>query len=125
MASTEGTLSNSGERASSERNLVLSFGKGYRGITGNSKNCPQSLMLPSDKSFSCSFCMSTSRASCICQEKTLGSQPTKPDPETGYMLYWLDDEPYVVSDTADPHRLSITSVNTIPEGSETLSSTTS
>ncbi len=92
-SSIEGMLTNSGDGLTSECTLVLSFGKEYHGIIGNIKNYPQSFLLPSDNSLSCSFCLSSSRANCLCSNDCRNrTKPAKPDHKTSYMLYWLDNE---------------------------------
>ncbi len=93
-STVEGTLSSSSERANSERTMVvLSFGKDYRGILSNAKNHPQSFMLPSDNSGSCGFCMSHSKVKCMCEGSGLvTTRFAKPDPKSGFVLYWLDEE---------------------------------
>ena len=124
----EWTLTNSGDRTNSERTIVLSFGKEYRGVLGTAKNHPSSFLLPSDNSLSCSFCLSPSRVKCMCEGDSLANLRTaKPDPKTGYLLYWLDDEELTVNNyVSERHRSSVVSSNsTIPETSRSISSTTS
>ena len=89
-STVEGTLSSSSERANSERMIVLSLGKGYRGILSDAKNHPQLYMLPNDNSASCGFCMSYSKVKCMCEGNT--TRLAKPDPQCGFVLYWLDEE---------------------------------
>ena len=117
------SFNSSGERSNSDRTLVLSFGRGYRGVVGDYKNFPPKFIPPSDNSFFCAICSCSSRLQCTCGE-TIESGHAKPDSETGYMLC-LSNEEYIMNDSHENHRLSTFSISTIHENSEIVSSTTS
>ena len=90
------SLSSSSENESTDRDLVLSFSQGYRGVVGDSQNYPPMFNLPSDSILYCSVCC---RANCNCREMKI-RQP-KPNPEIGCLLYWSSEEQTLFSeDTA-------------------------
>ena len=53
----------------SEQSVLISFGRGYRGVVGDSENCPQEFILPS-------------------AGKKVTTTPAKPDREDGHLLLW-------------------------------------
>lgn len=94
------SLSSSSENESTDRDLVLSFGQGYRGVVGDSQNYPPMFNLPSDSILYCSVCC---RANCNCREMKI-RQP-KPNPDIGSLLYWSSEEQTLLpEDTADTTR---------------------
>ena len=54
---------------SSERSVLISFGVGYRGVVGESENCPSAFTLPSDG-------------------KKILTKPAKPCAKDGHLLLW-------------------------------------
>ena len=57
------------ESLSSERSVLISFGVGYRGVVGDSENCPLAFTLPSDG-------------------KSILTKPAKPCAKDGHLLLW-------------------------------------
>lgn len=57
------------ESVPSDRLVLLSFGVGYRGVVGDSENCPQIFTLPSDG-------------------KKVLSKPARPSVKDGHLLLW-------------------------------------
>ena len=57
------------ESVPSDRSVLLSFGVGYRGVVGDSENCPQIFTLPSDG-------------------KKVLSKPARPSVKDGHLLLW-------------------------------------
>ena len=112
------SLSSSGESYNSDRNLVLTFGRGYRGVVGDYENHPPSFTLPLITSSTCSFCRTQV---CSCGD-SLRSRLARPPPNIGCVLYWSNEEQVINSSIDANNRFSIVSCNTIPETSETLSS---
>ena len=53
----------------SDRSVLLSFGVGYRGVVGDSENCPQNFTLPSDG-------------------KKVLTKPARPSVRDGHLLLW-------------------------------------
>ena len=53
----------------SERSVLISFGVGYRGVVGESTNCPHVFTLPSDG-------------------KKILTKPSKPNAQDGHLLLW-------------------------------------
>ena len=53
----------------SERSILISFGVGYRGVVGESENCPPVFSLPSDG-------------------KKILTKPSKPNAQDGHLLLW-------------------------------------
>ena len=53
----------------SDRSVLLSFGVGYRGVVGDSENCPQNFTLPSDG-------------------KKVLTKPARPSVKDGHLLLW-------------------------------------
>ena len=60
-----------------EQSVVISFGLGYRGVVGDSENCPQEFILPSNASSSCNRL-----------KKATATKPAKPNVEDGHILLW-------------------------------------
>ena len=115
------SLSSSGESYNSDRNLVLTFGRGYRSVVGDYENHPPSFTLPLVTSSTCSFCRTQV---CSCGD-SLRSRLARPPPSIGCVLYWSNEEQVINSSTDTNNRLSIVSCSTIPETSEILSSSIS
>ena len=57
------------DAAPSERSVLISFGVGYRGVVGDSENCPPAFTLPSDG-------------------KKILTKPAKPCAKDGHLLLW-------------------------------------
>ena len=53
----------------SEQSVLISFGRGYRGVVGDSENCPQDFILPS-------------------AGKKVNTFPSKPNQSEGHLLLW-------------------------------------
>ena len=69
MSQTSGKSIRSMDSITSERSVLISFGIGYRGVVGESENCPQVFTLPSDG-------------------KKLHTKPAKPSAKDGHLLLW-------------------------------------
>ena len=96
VGSVTSSLSSSSDNDSVDRELVLSFGQGYRGVVGDVSNYPHTFNLPSESLLYCPAC---SRANCTCREMTL-RQP-KPNPDIGCMLYWSSEEQTLLPEDMD------------------------
>ena len=69
MSQTSQRSMRSFDSVSSDRSVLLSFGVGYRGVVGDSENCPQIFTLPSDG-------------------KKVLTKPAKPCARDGHLLLW-------------------------------------
>jgi hypothetical protein len=69
MSQTSRRSMRSFDSAPSDRSVLLSFGVGYRGVVGDSENCPQIFTLPSDG-------------------KKVLSKPARPSVKDGHLLLW-------------------------------------
>ena len=107
------SLSSSGERLNIDRNMVLSFGTGYRGIVGDDTNHPPHFLLSSTPGV-CGKCHA-SRINCSCENSR---RIAKPDPFVGYVLYW-----YNAGEDATPTSDITTATNNIDILENTLEST--
>jgi hypothetical protein len=67
-----------------EQSVLISFGLGYRGVVGDSENCPQEFILPSNVS------CSGSGGGCGCSrtKKANFTKPAKPSVDDVHILLW-------------------------------------
>ena len=61
-----------------EQSVLISFGLGYRGVVGDSENCPQEFILPSNVS----SCNRVKKATTTC------TKPAKPSVDDVHILLW-------------------------------------
>lgn len=61
-----------------EQSVLISLGLGYRGVVGDSENCPQEFILPSNVSSSCSRV----------KKATATTKPAKPNADDVHILLW-------------------------------------
>lgn len=69
MSQTSRRSMRSFDSVPSDRSVLLSFGVGYRGVVGESENCPQNFTLPSDG-------------------KKVLTKPARPSVRDGHLLLW-------------------------------------
>ena len=69
MSQTSRRSTRSFDSVLSDRSVLLSFGVGYRGVVGDSENCPQNFTLPSDG-------------------KKVLTKPARPSVRDGHLLLW-------------------------------------
>ena len=65
-----------------ERSVLISFGHGYRGVVGDSENCPPEFILP-------------------CIGKKAATKPAKPSKDNGHLLLWSTEH-----EIRHPNRIS-------------------
>lgn len=91
-----------GEYTGADRNLILTLGRGYRGVVGNYPNHPPIFLFPSSSSSSSSPCSCSCSSTCSCETDSLRSKVPRPNSNEGFLLFWsCEDQPTFNNDGLD------------------------